>query len=723
MTTGMKVEKHKLAFTLVLGLLVGLLGVTINLLPGSRTWEEQVGLDLLFNLRGQRPPPRDVEIVSINGKTSSQLGLGEEIPEWPRSLHARLIEGLSTGGATLIVYDVFFKKAREHDTDTDMARAMRNAGNVLLVAYLQQQQLNDGARTHHLEQLIPPTPLIADAALGIAPFVLPKIPIRVSRFWTFSGAQQQISLPALTLHHALDPRGERLRDLISRTELPATGLPELPHQTSRLAQQLRGNQGLTKQLYEILMQHQSEYPGSKLDTELLTLIGLYKGPTRPYLNFYGPPGSIRTHPIQDLLNGGKTDWSVFRDKVVFVGYSGDYQPRQKDGFYTVFSQPNGLDLSGVEIAATAYANLRHQETLSHNPTLSASILLGYGLLITLILRNIPGLSGLAAGGLFSGVYCIGVYALFYLQNLWLPWFLPLALQMPVAMIVSQLNHYRQIRKSRERLRQLFGYYLPGDVIDRLVKDNIQPHRQFDSAFGVCLATDAANYTALAENMSPEELQKYLNRYFELLFTPIRYRNGVVSDVIGDAMLAIWPANSADPELPQQACLAALEIDELIRVSDLEPKLFTRMGLHCGDLVMSHVGAIDHFEYRAVGDIVNTSSRIENINKQFGTRILASDEFVKHLRGIVTRELGQFMITGKQQPVILHEIAATEAHADPGTQSLHKAFALALADWQRGDRNAANRQFEKILEQFPDDGPTQYYLQQYRERRNTRRTAL
>lgn len=723
MTIGMKVEKRKLAIALVLGFLIGLLGVAINLLPGSNTWEEQVGLDLLFKLRGQRPPPRDVEIVSINGKTSSQLGLGEEIPEWPRSLHARLIEGLTSGGATLIAYDIFFKKARQHDTDADMARAIRKAGNVLLVAYLQQQQLNDGVRNHHLEQLIPPTSLIADAALGTAPFVLPKIPIRVSRFWTFSGAQQQISLPALLLHHALDPRGERLRDLISRTEPPSTNLPELSHEAWRLAQQLLGHPDLTKQLHEILVQHLSEDPGSKLAAELLPLIGMYEGPTRPYLNFYGPPGSIRTHPIQDLLSGGETDWSVFRDKVVFVGYSGHYQPRQKDSFYTVFSQANGLDLSGVEIAATAYANLRHRETLSHTPTLSVSMLLGYGLLITLILRYIPGLSGLAAGGLFSGVYFFGVYTLFYLQNLWLPWFIPLALQMPVAMIAGQLNHYRQIRKSRERLRQLFGYYLPGHVIDQLVKDNIQPHHQFDSAFGVCLATDAANYTALAESMSPEELQQYLNRYFELLFTPIRYRNGVVSDVIGDAMLAIWPANGTDPKLPQQACLAALDIEELIRVSDLEPKLFTRMGLHCGDLVMSHVGAIDHFEYRAVGDIVNTSSRIENINKQFGTRIIASDEFVKHLQGIVTRELGQFMVTGKQHPLILHEITATEAHADTATRTLHKAFAQALADWQQGDRNSANQQFEKIIEQFPDDGPTQYYLQQYRERRNTRRTAM
>ncbi|MET0027719.1 MAG: adenylate/guanylate cyclase domain-containing protein [Candidatus Thiodiazotropha sp.] len=719
----MKADRNKLTITLALGLMIGLLGIAINHLPGTATWEEQVGLDLLFKLRGQRPPPQDVAIVAINGKTSPQLGLGEEIPEWPRSLHAQLIERLDTAGARVIAYDIYFKKARKPDTDAEMARAMREAAKVVLVAYLQQQQLSDGGQNHQLEQLIPPAPLFADAALATAPFVLPKIPVRVSRFWTFSGAQQHISLPALALQLALDPQAERLQKLLIQANPQGADPLSLSHDPLRLAQQLRSQPGLVRLLDEILQQQVRLAPDPGQYEELLALTALYQGTTHPYLNFYGPPGTIPTHPIQNLLGSTDVDWSGFRDKTVFVGYSGHYQPRQKDGFYTVFSQPNGLDLSGVEIAATAYANLRHRETLKHNPGLATMVILGFGLSIVLILRTLPGLSGIAAGVLFSGTCFVGVYILFYLQHRWLPWFVPLAVQMPVAMITTQLTHYRQIRKSRERLRQLFGYYLPGDVIDRLVKDNRQPHNQVESAFGVCLATDAANYTALAENMSPEALQQYLNRYFELLFTPIRYREGVVSDVIGDAMLAIWPANETDSTLPQQACLAALEIDELIRLSDLEPKLVTRMGLHCGDLVMSHVGAIDHFEYRAVGDIVNTSSRIENLNKQLGTRILASDDFVRHLRGVVTRELGQFMVAGKQQPLTLHEIAATETHADPQTLVMHEAFAQALTDWKQGDRERANQQFEKILEAFPDDGPSHYYLQQFRERRNARRTVL
>jgi adenylate cyclase len=225
---------------------------------------------------------------------------------------------------------------------------------------------------------------------------------------------------------------------------------------------------------------------------------------------------------------------------------------------------------------------------------------------------------------------------------------------------------------------------------------------------------------MAETMEPQALQAFLNRYYEILFGPIRARDGVVSDVVGDAMLAIWPATRPDRSLQQKACEAALGIAKAIETSDLEPRLFTRIGLHAGELVMSHVGAIDHFEYRAVGDMVNTTSRIENLNKLLGTSILASRDFVEGLQGIVTRELGRFYVAGKQQPISVYEIAATTESATPHLRELHSAFADALADWTRGDRDSAYRKFKAILSDHPDDGPSIYYLQQYHERRNNQK---
>ncbi len=705
------------------GLSIGLLGLLIGLLPPTAGWEEGVGLGLLFKLRGQRPASDSVAIVSINGDTAAQLGLGEEIPQWPRSLHAQLIDRLRQAGVAAIAFDIFFKKPRDAPQDEAFATAIDRAGNVLLVGYLERERMQAGSETLQVERLLPPTPRLAEAAAGVAPFVLPKVPVRVSRFWTFNGENALPSLPMQVLLRLADPDGSRLRSLLAETrEEPAEPVPgRLP---VALLQRLHSEPGLSKRLLQTL------HPGGVPEfttperARLHALLEAAGGERYPYLNFYGPPSSLLTLPYQQLMKSEDALLETLRGRVVFVGYAGDYQPKQRDGFYTVFSQDNGLDLSGVEIAATAFANLLHGEALKPLSTGGqATLLLLFGLAITLLLRRLPGLGGVLASLLLGVVYLAAVYLLFERQQIWLPWFIPLVLQTPLAMILVLSWHYRQMRHSREQLRELFGYYLPGDVIDRLAEDKERAMEQSDRAFGICLASDARQYTSLAEQMEPEALQAFLNRYYEILFAPVRARGGVVSDVVGDAMLAIWPATQPDPALRQKACEAALDIVDKLRASSLKPALPTGIGLHAGELVMSHVGAIDHFEYRAVGDMVNTASRIEAMNKLLGTTILASEETLTGLRGILTREIGAFLLAGRRQPIVLHEIAALERNATPQRLELHRKFAEALAAWQAGDRELALSRFETLRQSHPDDGPTAYYIQQYHERRSNRINPL
>ncbi|MCG7896907.1 MAG: adenylate/guanylate cyclase domain-containing protein [Candidatus Thiodiazotropha weberae] len=716
-------EKHQLRSTLLLGISIGILGVLFSLLPMGSAWEEDAGLGLLFKLRGQRAPPESVEIISINGETAAQLGLGEEIPDWPRSLHAELIERLNQADVRLIVFDIFFKKARGVESDRQLADTIRQSGNVLLVSYQQQLQIKNSNGTHALEQLIPPTTILAEAALELAPFVLPKVPVKVSRFWTFSGNQKLLSLPAAALLHAADPGGKRLKQLLlgsldaHGSSLQPPNLTDL-HETALF---IRNNPALVEHMQTQLEEQHKLRMSNLRYQQMQSVMHLFETPAYPHLNFYGPPGSIKTHSLQEILASPADSLNHLRGKTLFIGYAGAYQPKQKDGFYTVFSQSNGLDISGVEIAATAYANLLNQEILHHPHTgWIALLLILFGVGISLLFRFTPGLNGVFAGLVVGGAYFGSTHLLFSQFNLWLPWFIPLVIQLPVALVVSLIWHYQQMRTSREHLRRLFGYYLPGDVIERLARDNKQPAGLIDSAYGVCLASDAQNYTAMAEKMAPKVLQEYLNRYFKILFTPVRANKGIVSDVVGDAMLAIWPATEINHNMEQMACEAALEIGTAIQNSDLEPKLFTRIGLHSGELVMSHVGAIDHFEYRAVGDMVNTTSRIENLNKLLGTRILASEDFIKHLKRIQTRELGLFSVSGKEKPIKIFEVAAKSESVDASMLSLHQAFAEALLLWQMGERPAANRKFQLIAEDFPSDGPTNYYINQFADRRSTQK---
>ncbi|MEJ2423503.1 MAG: adenylate/guanylate cyclase domain-containing protein [Candidatus Thiodiazotropha sp.] len=712
-------KKRRLS-SLGLGLLIGLLGALCGVLPPTAGWEESVGLSLLFNLRGERPPPEEVAIVSINAETAAQLGLGEEIPQWPRTLHAQLIDRLREAGVAVIAIDIFFKQPREPEMDDRLAASIARAGNVLLIGYLNRQRISAGGQTLQIEELVPPIDQLADAATYITPFVLPKVPVRVSRFWTFNGDNALPSMPMVALLHLADPDGSRFSQLLNATANARSQAIARSDRIDRLLT-LRHDPALRDALGVTLAS--SDF-SPKEQRRLQRVLQLTGSEANPYLNLYGPPATLSTIPYQEILKMDSESVANLRGKVVFIGYSGNYQPRQMDGFYTVFSQSNGLDLSGVEIAATAFANLLHGETLSPlSPPGRMLLLTLYGLAVTLLLRHLPGSSGIVTTLFLALAFLSLSYWLFTRQHIWLPLFTPLVLQTPLAMILVLSWHYRQIRHSREQLRELFGYYLPGDVIDQLAEDKELAMEQSDKAFGVCLASDARQYTSLAEHMEPDALQTLLNRYYEILFAPVRRRNGVVSDVIGDAMLAIWPATEANVMLRQHACEAALEIVHALSRSNLEPPLPTGIGLHAGELVMSHVGAIDHFEYRAVGDIVNTSNRIETMNKTLGTQILASQETLIDLQGIVTRELGAFMLAGRQQPITLHEVVAFEAEATPDLHELHQRFGEALAVWKSGKRAHALGLFEEILRRYPHDGPSSYYVQQYRERRSSRINPL
>ncbi len=451
---------------------------------------------------------------------------------------------------------------------------------------------------------------------------------------------------------------------------------------------------------------------------------MYQQSSYPYLNFYGPPHSMKTITLREILSNEPEELPGLKNQAVFVGYAGQYQPKQKDGFFTVFSQRSGLDLSGVEIAATAFANLLYMETITPlEATQLSMVMLLYGMTITLLFRSVPTYWNIPAGLTASAFYFILVYQSFIREGIWLPWTIPLFVLTPLALFAAMILHYREARHARHRLQEIFGYYLPDRIIHRLTQDTAEAIEHGESAFGVCLATDAEQYTRLAESMTPADLQSFLNRYYEILFEPVRARDGMISDVVGDAMLAIWSAPYANKDLRRKACEAALEIKQTLEDSEQISKMPTRIGLHSGQFVLSHIGAIDHFEYRAVGDIVNTASRIENLNKKLGTSILVTQETIQDLQGFITRELGIFQLRGKNQPVRLHELVCTADALSDGSNRLLGQFAEAITAYQNESWPEAYDKFQVILKDYPNDGPSQFYLGLYHERRPDNQITL
>src|SRR3569623_248905 len=693
-----------------LSLLIASLGAVALVLPLGQALEENLGLSLLFGQRGIRPPPPEAVVVPIERGAADALGLANRPDQWPRALHARLIERLHAAGVAAIAFDIHFKEPR--DGDDVLAAAMRRAGNVVLFAYLER----DATAFAQTERLIPPTPILASAAAAAAPFALPKLPVRVNRYWAVQdsaggaatlplAALEQYSLPMLpAFAAALDGHdgvaAARLRAALASS--PAAALAELrtiaeqasPETWSALQRALQDNNAV------------------------VALAAAYRADPHPYLNFYGPPRAITTVAYDDVINGDPATLAKqFRGKAVFVGFAEQQQGRQRDNFYTVFSQEDGLDLSGVEIAATAFANLLHRDSPQPPADLTALVVvLVYGVAIAVLCRQLPALAAVAAGlALAAGYYYVAA-GLFTTQQRWLPLAIPLLLQTPLALVLGIFGHYWQSQRERRQLHETFGHYVPAEVIDRLLKHKDGLHAPGEPLYGICLATDAARYTQLAEHMSAADLNAFMNAYYETLFAPARARQGMISDVVGDAMLAIWTGPYTQVALRARAVDAALAIRDAAAAFCREPgrpALVTRLGLHCGELVMGNVGALDHFEYRAVGDIVNTANRIQSLNKQLGTQLLASAGVLEDIEGIVTRPLGRNRLAGKQQCVAIHEVLGLDDEMNAERRGYLARFAAALQLFTEGKWRAAHAAFLALQSEAPDDGPVRFFIERCR----------
>lgn len=711
---------------MVLGALVGLVGIILSLLPFGLDLEENFGLDWLFMLRGARTPPPEVVIVSLDKASADRLRLPNEPRNWPRSLHARLVDNLREAGAAVIVFDILFQEAKNADDDNLFAAAVARSRNVVLFEYLKKEILpntSHGAAT--LERRIPPIPPLAESAAGLAPFPLPKVPVKVSQFWAFKPSAGDVpTVPVMALQlYALTAYDDFAALLARVSPQHAAQLPEKetmlqPGAIEELSRKLRSTLRNTPFAAEKLLKAPRTEPDLN-DTgraRLLTaLVHMYQGEDSRHLNFYGPPRTLTVVPYYQVLEERSPASGVhvdLKDKIVFVGFAEQLQPEQKDYFYTVFSQPTGVDLSGVEILATAFANL-----LEDRPVRPLGLAAHLGVIF---------LFGMLAGGVclwprnsiaipMLVILCAGYLSLahYYFASAahWYPLFIPLFVQAPSALFLGVLWKYIDTNRERRAIRKAFGYYLPHKVVDQLVKNLGDMRATNQLVHGACLATDVERYTALAEHMEAEKLHELMNRYYEAIFQPVRAHGGFVSDVVGDAMLAIWAAPGPDAALRAQACRAALAIvravDEFNRRNDL--KLPTRIGVYAGEMFLGNVGALDHYEYRAVGDMVNTAARLQNLNKQLGTRLLVSGDTLYGIEDFLSRELGAFVLVGKSKPFVVHQLLANRVEATARQQHLCTLFGAALNAYKERRWDQACTKFEQLLSEFQGDGPSAFYL--------------
>ena len=444
-------------------------------------------------------------------------------------------------------------------------------------------------------------------------------------------------------------------------------------------------------------------------------LGVAPPPSLTEIAWRGRPDAdtdpFRIYPAQLVR---KLDPAFFRGKVVLVGSDFSITDRHRTPFASVFEGAKGV-LPGVVIQAHALAQL-----LEGRPPDRAA--LKVNLAITCMLALLGAISGLNErpfvvlilfDGLMVGLYWIAAFVIFHNYRVIVEVLPPSLALLSTSWITEGLNGQRA-RSQREFIRTSFSQYVPPAVVAELIRTPERLSLQGQRRELTIMFTDVANFTFLSEQLGAQKLGELLNDYFTSLCGIVFDHQGTVLKFIGDGSMSIFNAPVDVPRHAELAVQCAIALNRFGKSFAEEqrqqglPFGITRFGLHTGEAEVGNYGSFSRKEYGAMGDAVNMTSRLEGINKQFGTSVCVSANTVAQCPGIAFRPLGEIVVRGKTIPVAVFEPIAASGLDAPFVEAYCAAFAAMAA----GDP-AALAMFEALARENPADGPARIHLARLR----------
>lgn len=255
----------------------------------------------------------------------------------------------------------------------------------------------------------------------------------------------------------------------------------------------------------------------------------------------------------------------------------------------------------------------------------------------------------------------------------------------------------------------FGKYVPTALVRELITTGQEAKLGGHQAELTVFFSDIADFTRISEQMTPQDLVAHVGDYLGEMSDLILAHQGTVDKYIGDAVMAFWGAPTPVANHPLEACRAALACQA--RLGELrlrwqkagKPDLFTRMGLHTGEMIVGNMGSENRLNYTVIGDAVNLSSRLEALNKYYGTAILISEATWKRVEHeLLARPVDCVSVKGKQQGVLICELLAERSAATETQLRLAELATAAMQAYLQRQFAQAQSQFAAILALRPGD---------------------
>lgn len=373
----------------------------------------------------------------------------------------------------------------------------------------------------------------------------------------------------------------------------------------------------------------------------------------PFRGQGGPgAGSYRYVSAADLLSG-KTPAESLKGKIVLLGTTAP-------GLQDLRVTPVGEAYAGVEVHANVLSGLLDGK-IFYKPDYA----MGYEVVVLVL----AGLTLAFALPLLSAhravLVSVVAIALLVSLNFWLylgpGLVLPLASALVMALTAFALNmsygYFVESRSKRE-LANLFGTYVPPELVDEMVKDPTSYSMKATNKELTVMFCDMRGFTKMSERMEPTQLQALLNAVFSRLTDLIRANRGTIDKYMGDCVMAFWGAPVDTPNHAQLAVKTAIEMAAAVRKINEEhrasgiPEIGIGIGLNTGTMCVGDMGSDIRLAYTVIGDSVNLGSRLEGLSKTYGVEIVVSESTRRLAPDFGWQELDKVRVKGKEQAVAI-----------------------------------------------------------------------
>lgn len=277
-------------------------------------------------------------------------------------------------------------------------------------------------------------------------------------------------------------------------------------------------------------------------------------------------------------------------------------------------------------------------------------------------------------------------------------------------IISSVWHHFASEREQAWIKQAFSRYVSPNRVAHLVNNPDELALGGQRKTCSFIFTDLESFTSLMESRDPSEAVALLNMYLDKMIEIIFAHDGTLDRIVGDALAVVFSAPVTQEDHRAKAVRCALALDAF--ANEYSSKLIaqnipfgkTRIGVHSGEVIVGNFGGSTMFDYRALGDPVNTSARLEGVNKHLGTRICISEAMIEDNMPIALRPVGNLMLMGKKKALQVYEPLVSERYERADLNQYMQAYEAMVKEAPQ-----AKGLFEKLLAQWPEDPLVRLHL--------------